>query len=191
MNVELTVRAVGTTSPDGVEVEIQTREEFLVFFFTELSKSNNLEGDCGNGRRRSCAPGDERREERARVTREEGSDDGVGKERLRAEEERGWPAKDERSCVLRERATKAKGRARETRRLDDRGLNRQQLCGRDERDCEGQAAREMGASNVVAGTSVAAKSGVRDRCGQDGRQAAATVAAARAVGRNRHQYCHN
>ena len=83
MNVELTVRAVGTTSPGGVEVETQTREEFLVFFFTELSKSNNLEGDCGNGRRRSCAPGDERREERARVTREEGSDDGVGKERLR------------------------------------------------------------------------------------------------------------
>ena len=46
------MRAIETTSPGGIEMEAQTQEDFLVFFqvyFMELSKSDHLEGNCGDG----------------------------------------------------------------------------------------------------------------------------------------------
>ena len=53
-------------------------------------------GGCRDGERRSCAPRGEQRKERSRVSQEERSDCGIGKERLHAKQEREWTAEDKR-----------------------------------------------------------------------------------------------
>ena len=79
-------------------------------------------GGCVDGGRRSCAPGDEQREERTRVTGGRGSGRGAGKERLRSEQEREreQAAGDKRVRARLEPTTEAEGWARELRAEKER-----------------------------------------------------------------------